>query len=97
MPYANGAARPRIRYQLGAGGFEFPGPWGVSVSRNITSSKIKGIGAWTDEEIKRAITQGASRDGSKLKPPMGYHYYATVSAGDLDAIVAYLRTVPAKE
>jgi mono/diheme cytochrome c family protein len=83
--------------KLGAGGFEFPGPWGVSVSRNITSSKTKGIGAWTDEEIKRAITQGASRDGSKLKPPMGYHYYATVSAGDLDAIVAYLRTVPAKE
>ena len=38
--------------RLGAGGFEFPGPWGVSVSRNITSSKTKGIGAWTDAEIK---------------------------------------------
>jgi len=83
--------------KLGTGGFEFPGPWGVSVSRNITSSKEKGIGGWTDEEIKRAITQGISRDGSKLKPPMGYHYYSTVSTDDLDAIVAYLRTVPAKE
>jgi mono/diheme cytochrome c family protein len=83
--------------KLGAGGFEFPGPWGVSVSRNITSSKEKGIGAWTDDEIKRAITQGVSRDGSKLKPPMGYAYYSTVSADDLDAIVAYLRKVPAKE
>jgi len=83
--------------RLGAGGFEFPGPWGVSVSRNITSSKEKGIGAWSDDEIKRAITTGISRDGSKLKPPMGYHYYATVAANDLDAIVAYLRTVPAKE
>ena len=83
--------------RLGAGGFEFPGPWGVSVSRNITSSKQKGIGAWSDDEIKRAITNGVSRDGSKLKPPMGYHYYATVAADDLDAIVAYLRTVPAKE
>ena len=83
--------------RLGAGGFEFPGPWGVSVSRNITSSKEKGIGAWSDDEIKRAITAGTSRDGSKLKPPMGYHYYATVAADDLDAIVAYLRTVPAKE
>src|SRR6478609_7336121 len=29
--------------RLGAGGFEFPGPWGVSVSRNITSRKEKGI------------------------------------------------------
>ena len=83
--------------KLGTGGFEFPGRWGVSVSRNITSSKEKGIGGWTDEEIKRAITQGVSRDGSKLKPPMGYHYYSTVSTDDLDAIVAYLRTVPAKE
>ena len=83
--------------RLGAGGFEFPGPWGVSVSRNITSSKDKGIGAWTDDEIKRAITQGVSRDGSMLKPPMGFHYYATVAPDDLDAVVAYLRTVPAKE
>ncbi|HZP71602.1 MAG TPA: c-type cytochrome [Pseudolabrys sp.] len=83
--------------KLGAGGFEFPGPWGVSVSRNITSSKTKGIGAWTDDEIKRAITTGISRDGSKLKPPMGYHYYATLTRDDLDAIVAYLRTVPAIE
>jgi len=83
--------------KLGTGGFEFPGPWGVSVSRDITSSKEKGIGGWTDEEIKRAITQGVSRDGSKLKPPMGYHYYSTVSTDDLDAIVAYLRTVATKE
>ena len=83
--------------KLGTGGFEFPGRWGVSVSRNITSSKEKGIGGWTDEEIKRAITQGISRDGSKLKPPMGYHYYSTVSTDDLDAIVAYLRTVATKE
>ena len=83
--------------RLGTGGFEFPGPWGVSVSRNITSSKTKGIGTWTDAQIKTAITTGVSKDGSHLKPPMGFHYYSTVSADDLDAIVAYLRTVPAKE
>jgi mono/diheme cytochrome c family protein len=83
--------------RLGAGGFEMPGPWGVSVSRNITSSKEKGLGAWADDEIKRAITQGISRDGSKLKPPMGFHYYSTVSKDDLDAVVAYLRTVPPKD
>ncbi|HET7192046.1 MAG TPA: c-type cytochrome [Pseudolabrys sp.] len=80
--------------RLGAGGFEFPGPWGVSVSRNITQSKTKGIGAWTDDEIKRAITTGVDRQGNKLKPPMGFHYYATVAPEDLDAVVAYLRTVP---
>jgi mono/diheme cytochrome c family protein len=83
--------------RLGAGGAEFPGPWGVSTSRNITSSKTKGIGVWSDDEIKRAITAGTSKDGSKLKPPMGYHYYATVTPDDLNAIIAYLRTVPAIE
>ncbi|MGB9367453.1 MAG: cytochrome c [Xanthobacteraceae bacterium] len=81
----------------GKGGFDFPGPWGVSTSRNITSHKEKGIGAWSDAEIKRAITDGVSRDGSRLKPPMGYEFYKNMTNDDLDAIVAYLRTVPPKE
>ena len=83
--------------KLGTGGFEFPGPWGKSVSRNITSSKSKGIGAWTDAQIKTVITTGVDKDGNHLKPPMGFQYYAGMTAGDLDAVVAYLRTVPAKE
>ena len=82
---------------LGKGGRDFPGPWGVSVSRNITSSKAKGIGDWTDAEIKRAITQGVRKDGTKLKPPMGFPYYAKMTAADVDAVVAYIRTLPAKE
>ena len=82
---------------LGKGGMEFPGPWGKSVSRNITPSHAKGLGAWADAEIKTAITTGVSKDGSKLKPPMGYPYYARMTGDDLDAIVAYLRTVPVKE
>jgi hypothetical protein len=28
---------------------------------------------------------------------MGYEFYANMTDGDLDAVVAYLRTVPAKE
>ncbi len=82
---------------LGKGGEEFKGPWGVAVARNITSHKEKGIGAWTDAEIKTAITQGKRRDGTPLKPPMGYALYATMTDADLNAMVAYLRTVPPKE
>ena len=82
---------------LGKGGEEFKGPWGVAVARNITSHREKGIGAWTDAEIKTAITQGKRRDGSPLKPPMGYGLYAKMTDADLDAMVAYLRTVPPKE
>lgn len=83
--YANGS---------GKGGQAFRGPFGVSVSRNITSDKTAGIGAWSDVEIKRAITQGISRDGAPLKPPMGFAWYARMTDADLDAIVAYLRIVP---
>ena len=93
---------PRVRGLLdfgniGAGGQQFPGPWGVSVSRNITSSKTKGIGGWTDAEIKRAMTQGIDKDGNKLTGPMGFAYYARMTDADLDAVIAWLRTVPAKD
>ncbi len=83
--------------RLGTGGMKFPGPWGESVARNITQHKTAGIGEWTDNEIKRAITQGLRKDGAKLKPPMGYGYYAKMTEADVDAIVAWLRTVPAMQ
>jgi mono/diheme cytochrome c family protein len=94
-PMVNGPVD--FQNSLGKGGREFPGPWGVSVSRNITSSKTKGIGGWTDAEVKRAITQGIDKDGNKLKGPMGYQYYAHMNDADLDAVIAWLRTVPARE
>jgi len=78
----------------GKGGRTFKGPWGESVSANITSDPAAGLGRWSDEEIKRAITQGIARDGHKLKPPMAYAAYAGMTAQDLDAIVAFLRTLP---
>ena len=82
---------------LGKGGMEFTGPFGKSVSRNITPSKTKGIGAWTDAQIKKTITTGIDKDGNHLKPPMGFPFYAKMTDADLDAVIAYLRTVPAKE
>jgi hypothetical protein len=86
-----------IANSLGKGGQTFRGPFGESMSRNITSHQEKGIGAWSDAEIKRAITQGIRKDGSRLKPPMGFAWYARMTDGDLDAVVAYLRTLPPKE
>ena len=83
--------------RFGAGGFRFTGPFGESFASNITTHPEKGIGGWSDDEIKRAITKGISKDGTKLKPPMAYAWYERMSDSDLSAIVAYLRTVPAKE
>jgi mono/diheme cytochrome c family protein len=84
---------------LGRGGREFP-PFGApegtppSIAANITSDKTAGIGAWTDQEIARAITKGIGRDGHSLKPPMAYGFYAGMKASDVADIIAYLRTVP---
>jgi mono/diheme cytochrome c family protein len=91
-PFVNG--RQDFAKSLGKGGREFPGPWGKSVSRNITSDKEVGIGGWTDAEIKQAITKGVRKDGTHLKPPMGFGYYAKMKDSDLNDLVAYLRTVP---
>jgi hypothetical protein len=81
----------------GKGGRTFPGPWGESRSSNITSHPTLGLGGWTDNEIKRAIAQGISRHGHRLKPPMAFAAYAGISAEDQDAIVAFLRTLPPRE
>jgi mono/diheme cytochrome c family protein len=78
--------------RIGQGGMEFHGPWGASVARNITPHE-EGLGKWTDAEIKRAITQGISKEGGRLAPPMAYSLYAKVRDEDLDAIVAYLRSL----
>jgi mono/diheme cytochrome c family protein len=85
---------------LGRGGRVFPPREGApagspaSTAANITSDPAAGIGAWTDREIGRAITQGIARDRRTLKPPMAYGYYAGLKAADLADIIAYLRTVP---
>jgi mono/diheme cytochrome c family protein len=92
-------ATHRFKYDtlLGAGGFPFHGPWGISVSRNITSHPDDGLGKWSDAEIERAIRTGVSKDGRKLMPPMAYGYYAKINAEDMSALIAYLRTIPAKK
>jgi len=84
---------PDIVNQLGAGGMRFPGPWGLSVASNITP---KGLTGYSDAALKTVITTGVRPDGSKLRPPMGTGYYAQMSTADLDALVAYLRSLPPK-
>ena len=87
----------QMRTEMGVGKHDFKGPWGTSTARNITSDKEKGLGNWTDTEIKRAITTGVSRNGDKLKPPMGFGAYAKMTDKDMGDLIAYLRTVPAKQ
>lgn len=85
---------PMIETDLGRGGFQFFGPWGVSVAPNITSGK-DGVGKYTDAELKAMITKGERPGGVPMLPPMPYPYLAEMTPADLDAIVLYLRSLPA--
>lgn len=84
---------PDLGAGFGRGGAEFHGPWGISVAANLTNHP-DGLANHTDDEIKAMITRGVRPDGSRMNPPMGYGYFARMTNDDLEAIVAYLRTIP---
>jgi mono/diheme cytochrome c family protein len=78
----------------GAGGVEIETPFGTFYSTNVTSDPTHGIGAWSDEEIARAIRSGTLRDGAVEAPVMPYPLYAGMADDDLRDLIAYLRTLP---
>jgi mono/diheme cytochrome c family protein len=82
MDYVNG---------LGGGGRKFGAQQNV-VAANLTS---KGVASWTVAEFKRALTEGVSRDGRKLNPPMidFAQYYKTMTDDDINAMFAYMKTL----
>jgi mono/diheme cytochrome c family protein len=83
--------------RTGAGGFVLHKPFGLeltAVAANITPHPQQGIGEWTDDAIKTAVTQGISNDGRKLVPIMAFDYYQNISDEDLDALIVYLRSLP---
>lgn len=69
----------------------FPGKF---VAPNLTPFHLAD---WTDGEIFRAITTGVSKDGRALFPTMPYHNYGQLDKEDIEAVIAYLRTLPSIE
>jgi mono/diheme cytochrome c family protein len=80
--------------KLGQGGYQFKGPWGISVAPNLTSDPEAGIAKFTDEELAVMITQGKRPDGTAMMPPMPYGHFAKMTWDDVKAVIAYLRTLP---
>ena len=76
--------------QLGAGGQAIEGPWGTTVSRNLTPTGLKD---WTDAQIARAIRDGVDRNGQPYRPPMAYTFYKNINDADMSALIAYLRSL----
>lgn len=92
-PDANGA--PDFEHKLGSGGFLITLAPGMTVmTANITSDPETGIGKWSDADIKKALTKGVRPDGRHLSPPMPFGFFNTMTDEDLDAVIAFLRTIP---
>ncbi len=70
---------------------DLPGP---VVASNITPDRETGIGDWTDGEKIRAIREGIAKDGHVLFPLMPYESYRRMADDDVQALVAYMNTLP---
>src|ERR1700744_4553742 len=87
-----------IKDQALSGGRVFSTPAFVVTTSNITPDVETGIGSWTDAEIKRALIEGIRPEhhrlpGVPLAAIMPANFYKALLPEDLDAIVAYLRSV----
>ncbi len=69
--------------------------FGTVYSRNLTPDLETGLGRWTDDEIRRAITSGITREGRLMHwQAMPWDHFSAMSPEDLEALVFYLRSIP---
>jgi mono/diheme cytochrome c family protein len=78
-----------------AGGLPLNTPFGVIYSANITPDRQTGIGAWSEADFYRAMHEGRDDQNAHLYPAFPYPYFTRISRGSVDAIRAYLMTLPA--
>ena len=72
------------------------GPWGVSFTANITPDLETGLGKWTFQNFKDTIRTGRRMGrGREILPPMPIPMYKNFTDEDLQAIFAYLQSIPA--
>jgi hypothetical protein len=77
-----------------AGGLKFEDPAGLKLyASNLTPDKQTGIGNYTKMQFLKAVKDGEAPN-RKLQPPMPK--FQQLKDGDVDAIYAYLQTIPAK-
>jgi mono/diheme cytochrome c family protein len=67
---------------------------GTIVAPNLTPDPETGLGKWTDGEKIRAIRDGVDNTGRALFPMMPYPDYRSMSDEDVQAVVAYLDSLP---
>jgi mono/diheme cytochrome c family protein len=81
-----------------SGGRTFTTPAFVATAPNLTPDPETGLGRWSEAEIKRALVEGMRPDhgplpGVPLAAIMPANFYKALLPEDLDAIIAYLRSL----
>ena len=76
-----------------AGGKRLDTPFGAIYSPNLTPDRDTGLGAWSDEDFRRALREGVAPDGSRYYSAFPYPYFTKLTRDDLLAIRAYLATL----
>lgn len=92
-PRLEDGAPDQSKYLSGTEDFISAGVDGVLHSRNLTNHAT-GLANWSDDEIEDAIRNGVRPNGDALHNVMPYYVFHNISDDDMDAIIAYLRTVP---
>ena len=72
------------------------GPWGTSFTANLTPDVGTGLGGWTTKQFADTMRTGKHLGiGREILPPMPIPAYRNFNDADLDAIFAYLQSIPA--
>jgi hypothetical protein len=76
------------------GGQELPAPGGsIVVSANLTPGNPNGMAHWTNPQVKATMASGVRPDGQQLVRLMAFDWYKTMRDNDMNALLAYLRTL----
>jgi mono/diheme cytochrome c family protein len=71
------------------------GPWGVSFTANLTPDKATGLGQWTLRNFVDTVRTGRHLGrGRPILPPMPWFNVAKMTDADLEAVFAYLQSIP---
>jgi mono/diheme cytochrome c family protein len=85
------------KYLAGSRPYDFTDIDGTVITvnaENLTSHDPEGLHAWSDGQIRTAITKGTDDEHYAIYPIMPYPEYSLLKAEDVDSIIQYLRTVP---
>ncbi|HTF19160.1 MAG TPA: c-type cytochrome, partial [Chryseolinea sp.] len=72
------------------GGHAFKTPFGSINTPNITPDSVSGIGAWSDEQLARALRYNVDHNRHAM---VGIMPFNAMSDEDLTAVISYLRTM----